>query len=66
MTLSLLLTLLVVLVVLGLIYWAAHRLAAAFGLPAPVVVLIDVLLVVVAVLYILQVFGLLPRLQLGA
>ena len=49
--------LLVAVVILGLIYWAVHRLAAAFGLPAPVVVIIDVVLVVIFVLYLLQVLG---------
>jgi hypothetical protein len=46
--------LLVAVVILGLIYWAVHRLAGAFGLPAPVVVIIDVVLVIIFVLYLLQ------------
>lgn len=53
-----LISLVVVIVVLGLIYWAAHTLAAAFGLPGIIVTLIDVVLVIVFVLYLLQFFGL--------
>ena len=63
--LSLLLTLIVLIVVLGLTYWAVHRLAAAFGVPSPVVALIDVLLVVIFVIVVLNAFGLLGRLGLG-
>lgn len=62
--LDLLLTLIVVVVVLGVLYWAVHRLAAAFGIPAPLVTLIDVLLVVLLVFLILRVFGLGSRLGL--
>lgn len=61
---DMLITLLVVVVVLGLIYWAVHRLGAAFGLPAPVITLIDVVLVVIFVLYLLRLFGLFGRLDL--
>jgi hypothetical protein len=50
--------LLVVLIILSLIYWAVHKIAGAFGLPAPIVVIIDVVLVIVFVLYLLQVLGL--------
>jgi hypothetical protein len=53
-----LVSLLVVVIVLGLVYWAVHRLAGAFGLPSPVMVIIDVVLVVIFVLYLLQVLGL--------
>lgn len=56
--------LLVAVIILGLVYWAAHRLAAAFGLPAPVVVIIDVVLVIIFVLYLLQFFGAGPSLRL--
>lgn len=48
--LALFLTLLVVLIIAGLCYWAVTRVAAAFGLPAPIVVLVEVALVVVVVL----------------
>lgn len=60
---DLLITLIVLVIVLGLIYWAVHRLAAAFGVPAPIVTIIDVLLVVIAVFYLLNVFGLFGRLR---
>lgn len=50
---TLLITLIVVVVVAGLAYWALHRLAAAFGLPAPIVAVLDVVIVVAAVLYLL-------------
>ena len=49
--------LLVLLILLGLVYWAAHRIAAAFGLPSPIVVLVDVLLVCLAVLGLLRWMG---------
>jgi hypothetical protein len=53
-----LISLLVLLVVLGLVYWCAHRLATAFGLPAPIIVLIDVVIVIVAVVLLLRILGL--------
>jgi len=59
---ELLLTLVVVIVVLGLAYWAVHRIVEAFGLPAPVLTLADVVLVIAGVLYLLKVFGLAGRL----
>ena len=49
--------LVVVIIIAGLIYWAVHRLAGAFGLPAPVTTIIDVILVIIIVLYLLQVLG---------
>lgn len=57
--------LIVVLIVLGLCFWAVKALAGAFGIPAPVVVVIQVFLVLIAVLYLVQVlFGVsLPGLQ---
>ena len=59
--------LLVFLIIIGLAFWAVNALAGAMGIPAPIVVVIQVLLVVVAVLYLLQGFGLmgaeLPRLR---
>ena len=53
-----LISLLVALVVIGLIFWATKALSAAFGIPAPIVTLIQVILVIIVVLYILQAFGL--------
>ncbi len=54
--------LLVIIIVLGLAWWAVHRLAGAFGLPAPIVAILDVVLVVVFVIYLLDAFGLTPSL----
>lgn len=51
---TLLLTLLVALVIIGLIYWVVHRLASAFGIPEPIVGIIDVVLVVIFVLFLLN------------
>lgn len=51
---DLLITLVVFLIVLGLIYWAAHRIAGVFGIPAPIVTIIDVILVIIGVLYLLR------------
>ena len=61
---NLLLPLLVLIVVLGLVYWCAHRLAGAFGLPAPLVAIIDVVLVIVGVVALLNMFGFTDRLRL--
>ena len=50
--------LIVVLLVLGLVWWAVHQIAGAFGIPPQVVVVIDVLLVLLFVVYLLRAFGL--------
>jgi hypothetical protein len=50
--------LLVFLIIIGLVFWATHALAGAFGIPAPIVTVIQVVLVIIAVLYLLQVLGL--------
>ena len=52
--LSLLLTLVVILVVAGLVYWALTTLAAAFGLPAQVTAVLQVLLVILVVIALLS------------
>ena len=58
--------LLIFVIVLALIYWAIHRIAGAFGIPGPIVAVIDVILVVFVVLYLLQAFGIgLPSLRLS-
>jgi len=51
--LTLLLTLIVWLVILGLIWWAVHRLAGIFGIPPQIVGVIDVVLVVIVVIALL-------------
>lgn len=50
--------LIVFLIVVGVLFWAVRALAGAFGIPAPVVVVVQVVLVVGAVLYLLSAFGL--------
>lgn len=51
---DLLITLVILIIVVGLIYWAVNQLAGAFGIPAPIVTVINVLLVIVVVIYLLQ------------
>jgi hypothetical protein len=58
------LSLLVVLIVLGLIFWAVRALSAAFSIPPPIVTVIYVLLVVIVVLWLLSQFGLIGGLSL--
>lgn len=53
-----LISLLVIVILLLLIYWAIHRVADALGAPPIVLTLLDVVLVVVFVLYLLQFLGL--------
>lgn len=47
------LTLIVLLVILGLVYWAAHAIIAAAGMPPLIATIVDVFLVIVAVLLLL-------------
>lgn len=49
--------LIVFLIVVGVAFWAVKALAGAFGIPAPVVVVAQVILVVLAVAYLVQVLG---------
>jgi hypothetical protein len=53
----LLVALLVVFIVALLIYWAGHRIGDAFGAPAQIMVIFDVILVVVVVLWLLGAVG---------
>jgi hypothetical protein len=63
---SLLVSLLVLLVVGCLVYWAVHRIEAAFGIPGPIVALIDVILVIVLVIVLLgYMTGGVPLIRLG-
>lgn len=50
---SILLTLIVILVVAGLLFWVVNKLSAAFGIPEPVKTVIIVILVIVVVLILL-------------
>lgn len=56
--------LLVALIVIGLVYWAFHRIAGAFGIPPPILGVVDVLLVIIFVLYLLRMLGFGGRLGL--
>ena len=50
---------LVVLLLIGVLFWAVRTIGAAFAVPPPVLQVIYVLLVVLCVLWLLQAFGLL-------
>lgn len=47
---NLLVTLIVLLILVGLVFWAVKRLGAAFEIPAPVLTVIQVAIVVIVVL----------------
>jgi hypothetical protein len=50
--------LLVLLIIIGLVFWAVRAISAAFSIPAPIVTVIYVVLVIFVVLYLLSAFGL--------
>lgn len=50
--------LLVFLIVVGLIFWSINALSGAFGIPAPIVTVLHVVLVIVVVMGLLQLLGL--------
>lgn len=50
---ELLISLVVLLIVVGLIFWVVSALSGAFGIPAPIVTVIQVILVVFVVIYLL-------------
>lgn len=50
---GLLVTLFVILIIGGLIYWGVHQIAGAFGVPGPIVTVVDVFLVVILVVVLL-------------
>lgn len=60
-----LVSLIVLVLILCVVYWALHRLAAAFGLSPQIVVVLDVLLVLIFIVYLLRAFGVGGRLGLG-
>ena len=64
--LNLLLTLLVALIIIGLVYWCVHAIAGAFGIPAPIVAVLDVVLVIVFILFLLNLFGLVSIGSIGS
>jgi hypothetical protein len=55
---KLLIRLLVLVLLIGLVWWAGTTLIAAFGLPAPAMTVFVVLVVVIAVIAMLRLFGL--------
>jgi hypothetical protein len=57
---DLIIGLFVLLIVLGVVFWGAKALCAAWGVPPPIAVTVQVLLVFVAMLAVLSLFGLLP------
>jgi hypothetical protein len=55
-------SLLVALVIFGLVWWAATAILKAFGIGDPIATLVQVIIVIAAVLWLLQRFGLGGRL----
>lgn len=52
---NILIQLLIGLVVIGLMFWAVSALSGAFGIPAPIVTVIQVVLVIVVVIWLISV-----------
>jgi hypothetical protein len=52
-----LLTLLIFLIVIGVMFWATRAICAAFSIPAPIVSVVQVILVILAVVWLLQQLG---------
>lgn len=59
-----LLAILIVLILFGVVYWAANRLMAAFGIGEPIHTIVIVLLVLLLVYWLAGQFGLVPGLRL--
>jgi hypothetical protein len=59
-----LLGLLVALIVICLVFWAARTLMAAFSIGDPIASVIYVVLVVIVILWILQTFAVIPGLRI--
>lgn len=51
------LSLLIALILIGLCFWAVRALGGAFGIPAPIIVVIQVVLVILVVLWLLGQLG---------
>ncbi len=63
-----LISLLGFLIILGLVFWAVRAICGAFAIPQPIQTVIMVVLVIIAVLWLLQGFGLTsggPRLSIS-
>lgn len=61
------LSLLVVLIVIGVLFWAVRALSSAFGIPPQIVVVIQVVLVILCLIWVLSALGVggLPNLRLS-
>lgn len=57
-----LISLLVMLIVIGLAFWAVHTLSGTFGIPSQFVVVLQVILVIVFVVWVLKWAGMGGRL----
>ena len=56
-------TILIVILVIGVVLWAARALIAAFSIPNPIATVIYVILVLIALLWFLEIIGIhVPRL----
>ncbi len=58
--LSLLISLLIGIIVLGVVFWAARSLIAAFKIPDPIATVIIVVLVLISLVVVVSWLGLLP------
>lgn len=56
--LNLLIAIIVIILIAGIGYWAVTKLGAAFGLPAPIIVVAQVLVALIALVVIVQKFDL--------
>lgn len=54
------LSILLALIVIGVLFWAVRALSGAFGIPAPIVVVIQVILVILCLFWILGALGVGP------
>lgn len=50
-------SLIVAVIVIGVLWWAVNALAGAFGLPAPIIVVLHVVVVLLALIYFLRTVG---------
>lgn len=57
---DLLITLILVVLIVGVLWWATNALANAFGLPAQIITVLQVLIVLVAVFFLLTRFRAVP------
>jgi len=49
--------LVILLIIIGVIFWAVRALSGAFGIPQPIVTVIYVILVILVLVYLLQLIG---------